>query len=224
MIKSIKSFLLKNMGPLFQGRFSYAQEGEDLALDRLIAHKRDGFYVEVGCHHPFRFSNTYFFYKKGWSGVCIDPLPGTEKKFKKWRPRDQVVEVGVARNSGSMLYYMFNEPALNTFDKTLAEERDGYINYKIIDKVSVKIKTLESILDDVNCSKEIDFFSIDVEGLDLEVLMSNNWSKYRPKMIIAESLTASLTEFESDPLVSYLLSLNYKAIIKTGCSVIFIGA
>ena len=223
MIKYIKTLMLENLGPLLQGRFSYAQEGEDLALDRLMEHKRSGFYVEIGCHHPFRFSNTYFFYKRGWNGVCIDPLPGTAKQFKKWRPRDQVLEIGVSQEPGSMMYYMFNEPALNTFDKTVAEQRDGLNGYKLKKEVLVPTNSLGAILDRMFVPEKIDFFSVDVEGLDLDVLKSNNWNKYRPRMIVAESLSANLVGLEFDAVVGYLMKQGYKPVIKTGCSVIFTG-
>jgi len=51
---------------------SYSQEGEDLILLRIFEKKRIGFYVDVGSHHPFRFSNTYLFYRLGWRGINID--------------------------------------------------------------------------------------------------------------------------------------------------------
>jgi FkbM family methyltransferase len=221
MIKQFKARVLESLGPLLQGRFSYAQEGEDLALDRLLEHKRNGFYIEVGCHHPIRFSNTYFFYKRGWSGVCIDPLPGTAKQFKRWRPRDQVAEVGVSQNPGTLLYYMFNEPALNTFDMTLAEQRDGLNGYKLENKVSIPTKSLTEILDGMLLPGQIDFLSVDVEGLDLDVLKSNDWTKYRPAVIVAEALTASLIGIELDSIVGYLGIQGYRPVIKTGCSLIF---
>ena len=57
---------------------SYAQEGEDLIINRMIYGKIDqGFFVDVGAHHPKRFSNTYFFYKKGWKGISIEARPGS---------------------------------------------------------------------------------------------------------------------------------------------------
>ena len=221
MIQRLKTWLLEVLGPLLHGRFSYAQEGEDLVLDRFIGGKKTGFYVEVGCHDPFRFSNTYFFYKRGWAGVCIDPLPGTANRFRKRRPRDQVLEAGVSQAPGVMLYYMFNEPALNTFDKAVADQRDGLRGYILEKKVPIPVNRLESILDGMALPGQIDFLSVDVEGLDLDVLKSNNWAKYRPKMIVAEALAADLIGLESDAIVEYLMGQGYRPIVKTGCSVIF---
>ena len=44
--------------------YSYSQEGEDMVLQRIFAQKEYGFYIDVGAHHPKRFSNTYLFYKR----------------------------------------------------------------------------------------------------------------------------------------------------------------
>ena len=57
-------------------------------LYRIFEGRKTGFYVDIGCHHPFRFSNSYLFYKLGWRGICVDPLPGTKALFNKWRPED----------------------------------------------------------------------------------------------------------------------------------------
>ena len=51
---------------------SFSQEGEDLVLQRLIGIKSNGFYVDIGAHHPYRFSNTYKFYI-----TCLKSLHST---------------------------------------------------------------------------------------------------------------------------------------------------
>src|SRR4051794_14772116 len=67
---------------------SYSQEGEDMILRRFFEEHGKGFYVDVGAHHPKRFSNTYSFYKQGWSGINIDAMPGSMARFRRVRPRD----------------------------------------------------------------------------------------------------------------------------------------
>jgi FkbM family methyltransferase len=202
-------------------RRSYAQEGEDLAVDRLLGGPATGFYVEVGCHHPYRFSNTYLFYRRGWRGLCIDPLPGTRALFARHRPRDTVIEKGVAEQPGALNYYMFNEAALNTFDERTARERDGRDGYRIDRVVPVQTQTLASIIGEHAKGARIDFLSVDVEGLDLQVLRSNDWQKHRPKIVIAELLKSGLESLESDPVSAYLRSLGYRPQAKTGHSVLF---
>lgn len=201
---------------------SFSQEGEDLALSRILDGLQSGFYIEVGSHHPFRFSNTYLFYRRGWSGICVDPLPGSKDLFVKYRPRDIVLECGVSRKCGQMTYFMFNEPALNTFNENLAKERHGVGNYFLKEKREVLTEPLSAILDrHLPRCKEITFYSIDVEGLDLEVLESNDWTKHRPRIVIAECLSTNLAQLMGDTLVTFMDSVRYSPYAKTGNSVIF---
>lgn len=210
------------LGPYGWARASFAQEGEDIALDRHFAGRRSGFYVDVGCHHPFRFSNSYYFYRRGWRGICVDALPGTRQLFRRWRSRDIVVENGIAGRRGEMTYYMFDEPALNTFDEPLARQRIECTRYKLIRSVQVPTDTLAAILA-AHCpvGQQIDFLSVDVEGLDLQVLQSNDWDRYRPLTVIAECLGSSLERIGTDPVVCYLTERGYALYAKTGNSVIF---
>lgn len=223
MANDIKNFL-RNFSPASWSTRSYAQEGEDLALLRLLGDVRTGFYVEVGCHHPFRFSNTYLFYKKGWRGICLDPLPGTAKLFNRWRPRDIALEVGVSSKPSFLTYYMFNEPALNTFDVKLAKERDGLRSYRIVREISIRTERMDSIIErhlPVSV-RDIDFFSIDVEGLDLDVLHSNDWHRFNPKAVVAECLDGGTFAIHGDPITNYLCEFGYAPYAKTGHSVIFV--
>lgn len=216
-----KKFLLRFGGPWLWGRKSYAQEGEDLIVERILS-KGSGFYVDVGCHHPFRFSNTYLFYKKGWSGIGIDALPGTKKLFNMWRPRDVIAEVGISNSPGILTYFVFNEPALNTFDPILASQRDGEKSYRLIKRIPVQTIGLGNILKSLNCPHDIDLLSIDVEGFDLIALQSLDWSLYQPKIIIAECYSERLEDIELDPIFMLLSENGYQAFAKTGHSVIFL--
>lgn len=203
-------------------RSSYSQEGEDLVLDRMLAGKKNGFYVDVGSHHPFRFSNTYLFYRRGWSGICIDPLPGTTQLFAKHRPRDIVVEMGVSEVESQLIYYMFNEPALNTCDSARAKKLDGLGNYKVIDKINIKTEPLSKILERyIKSDTQIDILNVDVEGLDLQVLKSNDWGLFKPKYIIAECFDTDIAQILDDHVVRYLCKLNYTVHAITGRSIIF---
>jgi FkbM family methyltransferase len=204
---------------------SYSQEGEDLIVERLLGGKRGGIYVDVGCHHPFRFSNTYLFYSKGWNGVCIDPLPGTKRLFYKCRPRDIVIEAGVSKIAGLMKYFMFNEPALNTFDENVANQRGELRNYKIEQVLDVATDRLDSLLKAAQINGPIDFMSIDVEGFDLQVLETNDWNIYKPKIIIVEALgvATKFIDLMNDPVVRYLTDKQYILYVKTGNSLIFIS-
>lgn len=203
---------------------SFAQEGEDLVLARHFGNKRDGFYVDVGSHHPWRFSNTYLFYRRGWSGLCIDPLPGTMRQFQRHRPRDIALEIGISAEPSTLRYFMFNEPALNTFDPALASDRDRQAGYAVREIRDVQTQPLRTVLAR-HLPKDrvaIDLLSIDVEGLDLEVLKSNDWDRWRPQTVVVECLGATVDALLEDDTYRYLEALGYTAHAKTGQSVIFV--
>lgn len=199
----------------FKYQKSYSQDGEDVVLQSFFENKKGykGFYVDIGAHHPIRFSNTWFFYKKGWRGINIDPTPGSMKTFRWLRYRDINLEIGVASQKGEMVFFCFNEPALNTFDKQLAIVRNNQNPYYIIKQTQVPIMPLASILD-LNLPKDqkIDFLTIDVEGLDLVVLQSNDWNKYSPDYILVEDYGFSITSLKESKIYTYLTSKSYTAV------------
>jgi hypothetical protein len=99
-------------------KISYAQEGEDRILSALLGLEecnRQGFYIDVGAHHPERYSNTFLFYIHGWSGINIDATPGSMVAFRHERPRDINLEAAIADEQKTLIFYEFNEPALNSF-------------------------------------------------------------------------------------------------------------
>lgn len=192
----------------------YGQDGEDLVLDRFLEHQLEGFYVDVGAHHPVRFSNTYLFYRRGWRGINIDAEPGSMQSFRKLRSRDINIECGVAGHGGLMTYFRFNEPALNTFDEGEARLKDKE-PYKLIEQVDVPVRRLDDLLDQyMPFGQNIDFMTVDVEGKDHEVLASNDWERYRPRYILAETLRTDMLHLTECPVVKLLASVGYKPVAK----------
>ena len=201
---------------------SYSQEGEDMILRRMFEQKSKGFYVDVGAHHPKRFSNTYFFYKRGWTGINIDAMPGSMKLFKQLRNRDINLEIPIASKDQVLTFYSFNEPALNGFSRELSKERDAHNGYFIKDEILLQTKKLSSVLDSfLPNGTKIDFLSIDVEGLDLDILHSNNWEKYKPKVILIEILGCDLAEIEHNNIAIFLKNKGYMLFAKAVHTIIF---
>ncbi len=207
----IKQWLLSILD-YFRYKKSYSQDGEDVALAAFFENRKvyKGFFVDVGAHHPVRFSNTLAFYKKRWRGINIDPTPGSMRPFKLWRSRDINLEIGIGAQSGSLTFYCFNEPALNTFDKTVAEERDTGNPYKVVKKVSVQISPLREVLEKhLPQGGKIDFMSVDVEGLDLEVLKSNDWNLFMPTYVLVEDHQFRIDMLDSSEIYVFLKSQGY---------------
>jgi FkbM family methyltransferase len=214
-----------NILKILLGRYakkSYSQEGEDLILKRIFERKQNGFYVDVGAHHPMRFSNTYLFYKRGWRGINIDAMPGSMEIFKKFRFRDINLEIAVSNRNEKLTYYAFNDPALNGFSKERSQERNGQYGYKIIYEKEIYTQQLEKILDDYLPNGQIiDYMSIDVEGLEFEVLQSNNWKKYSPELVLVEIRGETLDDILGSEITEYMTDIGYKIFGKTLFTIFF---
>lgn len=204
---------------------SYSQEGEDMILRRVFEGQPAGFYVDVGAHHPVRFSNTYYFYQHGWRGVNIEPNREAVALFRRHRPRDINLALGIGEQPGELTYYRFNEPALNSFDEQLALRRTRETDYRIVGKERVAIARLGAVLSrHLPDGCEIDFLSVDAEGMDLAVLSSNDWELFRPRVVVAEALRADIAVLLAGPINRYLSGLGYSFFAKTHNSVFFVDA
>lgn len=219
-----RKFLLKN--GYYQlnnhAHTSFSQMGEDLIVDKIFEGKKRGFYVDVGAFHPTIYSNTYIFYQRGWRGINIDAMPGSMLKFNELRPRDKNVEVAVGRKSGSVWYFKSSGPALNTLSELRVQEIAEMKEHSITGKEKVRMRTLSNVLDKYLPAKQkIDFMNIDVEGLDLEVLQSNNWNRYRPHVVIVESFLFNPERPLDDKIYFFLKNKKYYLVGKSGVSLIF---
>ena len=202
-------------------KLSYAQEGEDLILERIFGVRSDGFYVDVGAHHPKRFSNTYLFYLKKWSGVNIDATPGSMEAFRQTRPRDRNIETAISLQRAPLTFNVYNDPALNS--TLCAERRDlGRTQYRVVRQVTVTTSLLAEVLTQaVPPGRTIDFLTVDVEGMDLEVLQSNDWQRFRPTYVLAEEWRSQGNELESGQLVNYMNSKGYESYCRTMNTIFF---
>ena len=214
---------LKSPQEDFYSTLSYSQEGEDLILKRLFDGQQKGLYVDVGAHHPKRFSNTYLFYKMGWRGINIDAMPGSMEKFKEVRPEDINIEAAISDKDELLTYYIFNESALNTFSKNEAEQKAGKGNYRVIDEIKINTIPLYQVLNKhLDSNKQIDFLNIDVEGYDFKVLDSIDWTVYKPSVVLIEVLNIDLENLIDSKVYKFLRERAYKMIAKTFNTLIFI--
>jgi FkbM family methyltransferase len=214
MFVAIKKFLIKIL-EYFRYKKSYSQDGEDVVFMSLIEQKKQykGYFVDVGAHHPVRFSNTWALYKRGWRGINIDPTPGSMRPFRWLRWRDVNLEIGVGPKKDQLIFHCFNDPALNTFDVQLAEERNTGKPYKIIKTVKVEIAPLSSILDKyLPAGQSIDMLTIDVEGLDFAVLQSNNWDKFKPRVILVEDPYFDIAAPKTSEIYRFLTDNGYEIV------------
>lgn len=203
--------------------YFFSQAGEDATLRGLfnenLRNKQKGFYVDIGAHHPSHHSNTLLFYREGWNGINVDPRPEFLSVFNKQRKRDVNLNFGISETSGTMnLYYYGKDSTINSFSPV-----KGYSHERVIE---IEVKTLEELFDEyVPKATKIDFMTIDVEGHEMQVLKSNNWEKYKPKIIAIEQDSYLFSEVLNHPSTIFLMSHDYepvaKNIVRPGISTVF---
>jgi len=216
LLRRVKSALMDSYATK-----SYSQEGEDMILRRVLGNTSQGFYVDVGAHHPKRFSNTYYYYKCGWNGINIDAMPGNMALFDRCRQRDTNLEMGVSNKEEDVEFYMFEEPALNTFDKKTAIEYEQ-AGAKVIATQLVRTFPLKDILKRyMPAGRVIDFMSVDVEGLDYQVLESNDWELFRPRFVLVEALDFDIEALQNNEMYAYIRRQGYRLFSKTLNTILF---
>ena len=154
----------------------YGQMGEDKHIHtKYFPSYRNGIFLELGALDGVKYSNTKFFEDSlNWTGVLIEPIPSEFEKLVKNRPKCSVYHAAISEKSGYIELY--NHGAVSSVkDNTTIEFFNGWHEGKNIEIINVPARRLDSILHDAKI-KRIDFWSLDVEGSELEVLSTMDWS------------------------------------------------
>jgi FkbM family methyltransferase len=191
---------------------SFSQSGEDAIIDRILGNKKDGTYLDIGAYDPHEMSNTKRFYDRGWHGVNIEPEPGRYEKIKAARPRDVNLNIGLAPTNGVLTFYDVDPPALATFSAERAKEVEK-LGAKIKRTIDVKVMRLDSVLEEHFKKTPVDFCTLDAEGIDLMILKSNDWKRFRPKVICVEVSNESGEGEETTE--TFLIANGYRKVTET---------
>lgn len=164
---------------------SYAQNFEDVMLARLFAGQDEGFYVDVGGWHPTLHSVTQHFYDRGWRGVNIEPIRAQHALFAAERPRDLNLNVAVGDAPGTVRFF---ECMDNTALSTASPEQAGELAKAghAVESYEVESVTLAQVFE-AHCPLVVDFLKVDVEGFEAHVLRSNDWTRFRPRVLVIEA-------------------------------------
>ena len=171
--------ILKVLFSKKQSRTYYSQFGEDAVLKELIGKRpQKSTYLDIGCYHPKKHSNTYFLYKLGWSGMLVDVEKAKLIACKIIRPRDKTLLCAVSNNKGTVPFFAPKKYSVLT---SLIKINDEFKQIGTIEQ-----KKISEIIDvnlHGNCPTVL---SIDIEGKDYEAIQSINFKKHSPKFILIE--------------------------------------
>lgn len=203
---------------------SYSQCGEDLIVQRILTRlkKYNPTYLDLGAYHPTEMSNTFHFYEKGFRGVIVEANPNLIPAFKKMRPKDTILNIGAGTTEqfGSKLdFFEFANQTVSTFSK---EEKEKLIQKgeKFVASHAVTVFSLNEIIKQY-CSKTPDFISVDLEGIDYEVLSDFDFQTYKPSVFCIE--TIQMPEGTKNEAVIDLLKRNgYMVYADTYINTVFV--
>jgi FkbM family methyltransferase len=164
---------------------TYAQNGEDVVLDRAFAGRCPGFYVDVGAAGPVHHSVTKLFYDRGWRGINVEPLVEKHAELAAERPRDVNLNCAIAATRGRLpLTVVEGTESLSTLDAGVAEVHRGAGHRTRT--VAIDVLPLDDVLAE-HASEPIDFLKVDVEGHEREVLASVDLDRWRPSVVVVEA-------------------------------------
>lgn len=211
---------------------SYSQVGEDLQIAFMLGDARNARYIDVGCLWPVEHSNSYYFYERGGQGLCIDPNPDVVESWAQERPRDVFFSAGVSDRADTLTYVRHGNPVFNTFSPERAAQvqrrANGRPGRAVVGRDEVRVLTLDAIVAETGfaeaCDGRLDFLSIDVEGLEDQVLAGYSFA-LRPRVVVCEHVRAGgRAAVETTPVFARLSELGYVIGAFTGHDVFFVDA
>ena len=204
---------------------SFSQHGEDLIVYRIFQMRNisNPSYLDIGANHPYSLSNTALFYLTGSRGINVEANSDLIERFKKSRPEDVNLNIGVASKVGQCDFFIMQDRLLSTTSKSEVDQLNSF-GKRVAEKVTIPTTTVENIVNNYARGRFPDFLSIDIEGMDLEVLKSIDYSRTCPKVICVESVDYSLTGAGTKRMevVNFLTSKGYIEVAFTNLNSIMV--
>ena len=211
---------------------TYSQAGEDMVIRFIfegVIKSPLTSYFDLGANFPVNISNTYYFYHMtNISGVCLEANPRLADVFSKERPRDTVLNMGIVPENlanaspDGMDFYILDADGLSSFDKEQVDKCVTEGRAKIIDIVKVPVITINTLFEKFY-NGGVDFVSIDIEGLELDILKDLDFEKYRPKVFCIETVSNECGKLVKNNLTAdFMKSKGYEIAGDTFVNTIFI--
>jgi len=221
----LKSFRLVNR--IFGTTFTFSADGEDVIIRKFLSGIQKGFYVDLGAHNYKNGSNTYYFYLLGWSGICVDPLPGVKNEFTRNRPKDIFLEKAIVPNKDSSKtidYHFFKdfEDNSTTSTKRINDLKNNF-GRKPSSTMQIETITTTELAKNYIGSKQINLLNIDIEGGELEILSDLLKAKIYPWIICVEEIGMYAESIVKDsPIYEILKQNSYLFVGRTFLTSIYI--
>ena len=219
---SLHRYLVRLLNP--GASFVWGSLGEDALLwfyfTEVLAIRRTGYYVDVGCNDPVSHSNTWRLYQLGWNGLCIDADHEVTRRFDNVRSRDKVATALVSDAEQDLDFHVFDGSVVSSVDPDHIEawKKSG----RVLEVRRLRTKTLNAIFEENSVPQSFDLLRIDVEGHDAAVLRSVDLNKYQPLMILIEMHGETVDAVVKSEIFIRLTSYGYKMVSLAGYNGIFL--
>lgn len=198
-------------------KYHFSQYSEDALIRKLFPRKKlSGTYLDLGAYHPFKFSNTAFFWLKGWRGINVDANAKTIALFNKVRSHDKNIHTAMISQAKYLagardIAYMSPKDKshdgglanMGTCDTELAGERD-YSRATRVPAISVV-----QLLKDLDL-KELDYLNVDIEGFDETIISDFDFSVLKPIVISIENYATDVKQVLESAISETLFNQGYQ--------------
>jgi FkbM family methyltransferase len=216
----------------FYNKKTYAQSGEDSIVSYILnvlgLQVSDTMYIDLGANHAKELSNTYYLYQKGARGILVEANPSLIPELRLFRNRDIILNKCISTETQqSLTFYVLSGDGLSTSSLATAEEYCHLNNnIEIVETIEVESITYHEIIDKF-LGKAPTLLSVDIEGIDFDIIKSIDFSSHRPLIIILEMIEYK-TELnhasKNIDLKNYLELNGYEEYAFTGINSIFLDS
>ena len=206
-----KRWFVAFIGHVLPKKPTYSQHMEDKFIWEMLQHYnlKNSLYIDIGANHPIDISNTYLLYRNGLSGIIIEPNGELLNLFRRFRKRDIVLQIGCSNSSTVMKFNISKTPVISSFSSS----RDVNI-YK---SLYIPVMTIDMVVENMDLSF-ISLLTIDVEGLNLEVLQGATLLLKKTLLICIEFDSA-----EEKEKINAQLGDNFELIKIFDCNLIYLN-
>ena len=190
-------------------RLCYTRNFEDVMLQRVFADVAQGTYVDVGASAPVWDSNTYALYRKGWRGLAIEPLD-YGVMWQRERPDDVWVQAAAGQAEGELTLHVYGQAQQISTASPQMQALWAQRQIQPDAQRTVPVHRLSTLWDrHLAVGRDVHVLSVDVEGMERQVLLGLDWTRHRPWLVLMEAVLPGVPEPTHAGWEDVLLAASY---------------